>query len=141
MCVDDLDFVVEEFTPVSLYLAVLPTLFQLFLAQFLSDCTSFLFQLLHEAREVETKMKVLNIISLLMERVGSAIQPHVPTLLQTLPSLWEESGQQNCSMLRSIIITTLTNITKSLGTASVGLHDFILPVIQLATNVKLVGVT
>lgn len=107
--------------------------------QFLSDCTRFLFLLLHEAQEVETKMKVLNIISLLMERVGPAIQPHVPTLLQALPTLWAESGEQNCSLLRSIIISTLTNITKSLGGASMGLHDFILPVISLATDVKVVG--
>ena len=84
-------------------------------------------------------MKVLNIISLLMERVGPAIQPHVPTLLQALPTLWAESGEQNCSLLRSIIINTLTNITKSLGGASMGLHDFILPVISLATDVKVVS--
>lgn len=108
--------------------------------QFLSDCTNFLFRLLHEAKEVDTKMKVLNIISLLMERVGPAIQPHTPTLIQALPSLWEESGRQNCSMLRSIIISTLTNITKSLGGASGGLHDFILPVIMLATDVQSVRV-
>ena len=109
------------------------------LLQYLSNCTSFLFSLLHGVREVDTKMKVLNIISLLMERVGPGIQPHVPTLLQALPALWEESGGHNCSMLRSIIISTLTNITKGLGGASEGLHDFILPVILLATDVKLVG--
>lgn len=85
-------------------------------------------------------MKVLNIISLLMERVGPGIQPHVGTLLQILPSLWEESGRQDSSMLRCIIIRTLTNVTKALGTASEGLHNFILPVIKLATDIKLVGV-
>ncbi len=100
-----------------------------------------MFDLLQGAREVETKMKVLNNISLLMERVGPGIQPHIPTLLQALPTLWEESGGHNCSMLRSIIISTLTNITKGLGGASEGLHDFILPVIRLATDVKLVGRT
>ena len=109
--------------------------------QFLSDCVNFLFQLLREASVVETKMKVLNIISLLMERVGVAIRPHAAALLQALPALWEESGRQNCSMLRSIIVSTLNNITKSLGGASAELHDFILPVIQLATDVKSVRVT
>ena len=84
-------------------------------------------------------MKVLNTMSLLMERVGPGIQPHVPTLLQALPALWEESGRENCNMLRTIIIGTLTNITTGLGVASSGLHDFILPVIKLATDVKMVG--
>ena len=84
-------------------------------------------------------MKVLNSISLLMERVGPGIQPHVGTLLQALPSLWEESGGQNSSMLRSIIVSTLSNITKGLEGASVGLHEFTLPVIKFATDTKLVG--
>lgn len=81
-------------------------------------------------------MRVLNVVSLLMERVGPGIQPHVPTLLQALPGLWEESGRQNCAMLRTIIIATLINITNGLGVASEGLHDFILPVVNFATDVK-----
>ncbi len=86
-------------------------------------------------------MQVLNVLSLLMERMGPAIQPHVATLLQALPPLWEESGDHNASILRSIIVSTLTNICKGLGSESVGLHDFILPVIKLATDVKSVGVS
>ena len=79
-------------------------------------------------------MRVLNVISFLMERVGPGIQPHVPALLQALPSLWEESLQQNCDMLRTIIITTLVHITNGLGVASEDLHSFILPVVHLATS-------
>lgn len=119
ICVDDLDFSTEEFAP------------------FLSECMGFLFQLLREAAQADTKMKVLNILSLLMERVGPGIQPHVPALIQALPALWEESGRENCQMLRTIIINTLTNITRGLGVASSSLHDFIIPVIKLATDVKM----
>jgi hypothetical protein len=90
--------------------------------------------LLHDAKLAETKMRVLNVVSLLMERVGPGIQPHVPALLQALPSLWEESLQQNCDMLRTIIITTLIHITDGLGVASEDLHGFILPVVHIATS-------
>ena len=99
----------------------------------MSDCTSYLFRLLHDAKSADTKMRVLNVVSLLMERVGPGIQPHVPALLQALPTLWEESLHQNCDMLRAIIVTTLVHITTGLGVASEGLHSFILPVVNIAT--------
>lgn len=85
-------------------------------------------------------MKVLNVLSLLMERMGSAIQPHVAALLQHMPQLWAESEHQSASMLRCVILSALTNITCSLGAVSAQLHSFVLPVIQFATDVKLVRV-
>ena len=75
-----------------------------------------------------------------MDRMGTTIQPHVSALLQYMPQLWAESAQQNSSMLRCVILTTLTNIVKGLGPLSAGLHSFILPVIQLATDSKTVAV-
>ena len=107
--------------------------------QFLSDCTTQLFQLLLACHECETKMKVLNVLSLLMERMGVAIQPHVSALLQHMPQLWAESEHQSASMLRCVILSTLTNITNSLGSVSAQLHNFVLPIIQFATNVHAVS--
>lgn len=109
--------------------------------QFLSDATSNLFQLLLDVQTADTKMKVLNTLSLLLERMGPAIQPHLSALLQYLPQLWLESANMSSSMLRCIILTTLNNIVKGLGALSVDLHGFIIPVLQLATNVKEVRVT
>ena len=84
-------------------------------------------------------MKVLNVLSLLMERMGVAIQSHVSGLLQHLPQLWAESEDQSASMLRCVILSTLTNITRSLGPVSAQLHNFTLPIIQFATDVKVVS--
>lgn len=109
--------------------------------QFLSDGTTQLFQLLLDCRECDTKMKVLNVLSLLMERMGVAIQPHVSALLQHMPQLWAESEHQSASMLRCVILSTLTNITRSLGPVSAQLHSFVLPIIQFATDVKMVSVS
>lgn len=108
--------------------------------QFLSDGTTQLFQLLLDCRECDTKMKVLNVLSLLMERMGVAIQPHVSALLQHMPQLWAESEHQSASMLRCVILSTLTNITRSLGPVSAQLHSFALPIIQFATDVNAVSV-
>ncbi len=97
---------------------------------------SSLFQLLLDVQTPDTKMKVLNTLSLVIERMGVSIQPHVSSLLQYLPQLWMESGDLSSSMLRCIILCTLNNIVKGLGPLSVNLHSFILPVLQLTTNVK-----
>ena len=72
--------------------------------------------------------------------MGPHIQPHVSTLLQCLPSLWRDSSLDNSSLVRIGILTTLTNIVHGLGELSVQLHDFILPVVHLATDISTVGV-
>ena len=113
-----------------------PTQHSYFHFQFLSDATSLLFQLLLDVSTCDTKMKVLNTLSLLLERMGSAIQPHITSLLRYLPQLWVESADQKSSMLRCVILSTLNNIMKGLGPLSANLHSFVLPVIQVATNVK-----
>ena len=95
-----------------------------------------MFQLLLQVQEPDTKMKVLNVLSLLMERMGEAIKPHVAALLQYMPQLWAESSDQNSSLLRCVILNTLNNIIKGLGSISFELYGFVLPVIQLATDVK-----
>jgi hypothetical protein len=118
MVVDDFEFSAEEFSP------------------HLADSVHLLVQLLCDVRQADTKLRVLLVLSLLMERMGHHIQPHVPALLHCLPSLWEDSTQENSSLLRVGILTTLTNIVRGLGALSVQLHDFILPVVHLATNVK-----
>ena len=84
-------------------------------------------------------MRVLQTISLLLERMGKHIQPHVTSLLQCLPQLWADSGQENSALLRVAILNTLSSVVCGLGGLSAQLHNFILPVIQLATNVKSVG--
>ena len=79
------------------------------------------------------------VLSVLLERMGSHIQPHVPTLLQYLPSLWETSSQENSSLLRVGVLSTLRNIVQGLGPLSVQLYQFVLPVVHLATDVAAVS--
>lgn len=122
-----------------LSLSLFLSLFAYVYIRFLSDCVTQLFHLLLDCRECDTRMKVLNVLSLLMERMGVAIQPHVSALLQHLPQLWAESEDQSASMLRCVILSTLTNITRSLGAVSAQLHNFTLPVIHFTTDVTIVS--
>lgn len=79
-------------------------------------------------------MHVLNVMTLMVERVGQIIRPHFDALVHYLPLLWQESEEHN--MLRCAIVSTLVQIVKALGSVSAELNPFLLPVIQLGTDVN-----
>ncbi|XP_066994048.1 importin-11 [Anabrus simplex] len=116
LAIDDFDFNTDQFLP------------------FLEPAFGLLFALLKEAKECDTKMHVLYVLSFIVERVGFAIRPHSGSLIQYLPLLWEESAEHN--MLRCAIVSTLVHLVKALGSVSESLSPFLLPVIQLSTDVQ-----
>uniref|UniRef100_A0A7N9AMT4 Importin-11 n=1 Tax=Mastacembelus armatus TaxID=205130 RepID=A0A7N9AMT4_9TELE len=93
-----------------------------------------LFQLLQQVTECDTKMQVLHVISCVIERVNIQIRPYVGCLVQYLPLLWKQSEEHN--MLRCAILTTLIHLVQGLGAESKNLYPFLLPVIQLSTDVS-----
>ncbi|KAJ7993623.1 hypothetical protein DPEC_G00256550 [Dallia pectoralis] len=95
---------------------------------------SLLFQLLQQVNECDTKMQVLHVISCVIERVSIQIRPYVGCLVQYLPLLWRQSEDHN--MLRCAILTTLIHLVQGLGAESRNLYPFLLPVIQLSTDVS-----
>ncbi|XP_078074450.1 importin-11 isoform X1 [Mustelus asterias] len=116
LAVDDFEFRTEQFIP------------------YLENIFSLLFHLLQEVTECDTKMHVLHVISCVIERVGMQIRPYVGCLVQYLPLLWKQSEDHN--MLRCAILTTLIHLVQGLGADSKNLYPFLLPVIQLSTDVS-----
>ncbi|CAL8330961.1 unnamed protein product, partial [Arctogadus glacialis] len=114
--VDDFEFRTEQFLP------------------YLESIFGLLFQLLQQVTECDTKMQVLNVISCVIERVHIQIRPYVGCLVQYLPLLWKQSEDHN--MLRCAILTTLIHLVQGLGSESKNLYPFLLPVIQLSTDVS-----
>ncbi|CAH1155509.1 unnamed protein product [Phaedon cochleariae] len=100
--------------------------------EYMFDSFNLLFTLLKEARECETKMQVLNVMTLLLERMGSTIQLQLDSLVHYLPHLWQESEEHN--MLRCAIVSTLVQLVKALGGVKPELNPFLLPIIQLGTD-------
>ncbi|XP_038621646.1 importin-11 [Tachyglossus aculeatus] len=117
LTVDDFEFRTDQFLP------YLDTMFTL------------LFQLLQQVTECDTKMHVLHVLSCVIERVSVQIRPYVGCLVQYLPLLWKQSEEHN--MLRCAILTTLIHLVQGLGADSKNLYPFLLPVIQLSTDVSL----
>nr|XP_046202751.1 importin-11 [Oncorhynchus gorbuscha] len=116
LTVDDFEFRTEQFLP------------------YLESIFSLLFQLLQQVTECDTKMQVLHVISCVIERVNIQIRPYVGCLVQYLPLLWKQSEEHN--MLRCAILTTLVHLVQGLGAESKNLYLFLLPVIQLSTDVS-----
>ncbi|XP_051924446.1 importin-11 [Hippocampus zosterae] len=116
LTVDDFGFQTEQFFP------------------YLESIFGLLFQLLQQVTECNTKMQVLHVISCVIERVDVQIRPHVGCLVQYLPLLWKQSEDHN--MLRCAILTTLIHLVRGLGAKSKNLYPFLLPVIQLSTDVS-----
>uniref|UniRef100_A0A672QDA6 Importin-11 n=1 Tax=Sinocyclocheilus grahami TaxID=75366 RepID=A0A672QDA6_SINGR len=102
--------------------------------QYLESIFGLLFQLLQQVNECDTKMQVLHVISCVIERVSIQIRPYVGCLVQYLPVLWKQSEEHN--MLRCAILTTLIHLVQGLGAESKNLYPFLLPVIQLSTDVS-----
>ena len=57
-------------------------------------------------------MRVLYVLSFMIERVGSGIKPHIRALSGYLPDLWQQSEEHN--MLRCAILSTLVHLEKVL---------------------------
>ncbi|NWQ77288.1 IPO11 protein, partial [Columbina picui] len=106
----------------------------LFFFQYLEPMFTLLFQLLQEVTQCDTKMHVLHVLSCVIERVNTQIRPYVDCLIQYLPLLWKQSEEHN--MLRCAILTTLIHLVQGLGADSKNLYPFLLPVIQLSTDVS-----
>nr|XP_033786299.1 importin-11 isoform X1 [Geotrypetes seraphini] len=116
LTVDDFEFRTEQFLP------------------YLESTFSLLFQLLQNVAECDTKMHILHVLSCVIERVNMQIRPYVGCLVQYLPLLWKQSEEHN--MLRCAILTTLIHLVQGLGEDSKNLYPFLLPVIQLSTDVS-----
>ncbi|KAJ3380752.1 Importin-11 [Lobulomyces angularis] len=110
ICVDDWDFEVDKFF----------NYFETSLNLFLS--------LINDTEEFESKIKVLNCLSVIIERMEEKILPFARTITSILPDLWTSSEGQH--MFRSAIIVILKSLVKSLKGESLHLQEFVVPLIQ-----------
>lgn len=113
--IDDVDFNLDDFL------------------QFLDESFGSLFHLLKCTQDCDTKMHVLNVLSLLIQRIGDRVKPFATSLSLYLPELWQESGDHN--MLRCAIVSTVTHLVEGLGVLSRNMYPFLLHLIHLSTDI------
>ncbi|KAJ6635893.1 Importin-11 [Pseudolycoriella hygida] len=101
--------------------------------EYLEPSFASLFTLLREAKECHTKMNVLYIMGMMIDKMSTLMtNEYADKLIQYLPLLWEESRDYN--LLRCAIISILIQIVKASNHIPQHLSTFIYPVIQISTN-------
>ncbi|KAG9742022.1 ARM repeat-containing protein, partial [Aureobasidium melanogenum] len=112
--VDDWEFSPEQFLP------------------YVQTTMSQLLNLIGEVDNMETKMALLNTISILVERLEHHISPYAETIISILPNLWEQSGEVH--LMKQAILTILSRLVTSMKAASVPFHHLVLPIIKGAVE-------
>lgn len=78
--------------------------------EFMEPSFNLLFHLLKEAKECDTKMNVLSVMSFIVEKMSLSMKIQADNLVGYLPRLWEEGSEHN--MLRVAIISALVSERK-----------------------------
>lgn len=119
--------------------------------EFLEPSFTLLFHLLKAAKECDTKMNVLYVMSFIVEKMSMSIKIQAENLISFLPLLWEEGVEHN--MLRVSIITALVSlieeiicfvlicsfqlqIIKAIYELPESITPFVYQVIEMSTNVN-----
>lgn len=104
-------------------------------AQFLPfapDILSQLMSLIQEVELSETKLALLNTVSVLAERLEHHITPYADRIISLLPRLWDESGSEH--LMKQAILAILTRLFVSMKATGVQYHSLALPIIKRAVE-------
>jgi hypothetical protein len=96
-------------------------------------CLSSAFALLSHVEQVESKVRVLQLVSILVEAMGEQLQPHLGLISSALPPLWEAASAAASSKggsgavdaaavvrLHAALISVLTHLIAKLRGAAMG---------------------
>ncbi|XP_029197189.2 importin-11-like [Acropora millepora] len=113
--IDDVDFNLDDFL------------------QYLDETFGSLFHLLKCTQDCDTKMHILNVLSMVIQCIGNKVRPFASSLSLYLPELWQES--ENHNMLQCTVVSTVTHLVKGLGVLSQNMYSFLLPLIHISTDI------
>ncbi|XP_020265316.1 importin-11 isoform X2 [Asparagus officinalis] len=97
-------------------------------------CWGLCFKLVKDVQEFDSKVQVLNLISVLIEHIGEKIIPFASQLVDFFQKIWEESTGEN--LLQIQLLTALRNFICSLGYQSSICYNMLLPILQCGIDVN-----
>eukprot|EP00047_Mylnosiga_fluctuans_P010941 m.18778 g.18778 ORF g.18778 m.18778 type:complete len:980 (-) comp3370_c0_seq2:1998-4937(-) len=115
-CMDDFDFVVEDFQP------------------FVENAFERLLRLLADLTESDRKLRVLNTMEIMIERVGVKMSFALPAFSSVLPQLWQ--GLSAIGLLQTSIVKLVTKVFDTLGALANGLQGAALQMISVSVNLE-----
>jgi hypothetical protein len=84
--------------------------------------------LISEVELSETKMALLNTISVIVERMDNRISPFAERIIELLPPLWEQSGEEH--LMKQAVLTILARLVTAMKADSLPFHPLVLPIIK-----------
>ncbi|KAJ2705365.1 hypothetical protein H4R19_005133, partial [Coemansia spiralis] len=109
-CINDWDFAADQFAP------------------FVQPALERLTEVLTAVATPESRMRIVNFLSSLVQRMQSEITPYAAALVRLLPPLWESAAGEN--MYQTAILVLVTKLIEALGAQSVELQAFVAPLIR-----------
>ncbi|KAL5198245.1 hypothetical protein ABZP36_001757 [Zizania latifolia] len=106
---------------------------ELDLFECLPTCWTMCFKLTEDAQEFDSKVQVLNFISVLLEHVGDKVIPFASQLSQFFQKIWDESAGE--SLLQIQLLAALRTFVSSLGYQSPLSYHMLIPILQSGINV------
>ncbi|XP_057824503.2 uncharacterized protein LOC131036604 isoform X2 [Cryptomeria japonica] len=101
---------------------------------YVTRCLEICFQAMQDVQEFDSKVQILNLISVMIERLGGKIVPSANKLMQFFPQVWDESSGE--SLLRIQVILAIQNFVVALGLQSPMCYNMLLPILQQSTDVN-----
>ncbi|KAK8461169.1 hypothetical protein SEVIR_2G454900v4 [Setaria viridis] len=106
---------------------------ELDLFECLPTCWTMSFKLIEDVQEFDSKVQVLNFISVLLEHAGDKIIPFASQLSQFFQMIWDESAGE--SLLQIQLLTALRTFVSSLGFQSPLSYHVLIPILQSGINI------
>ncbi|KAL5974982.1 hypothetical protein ACLOJK_031658 [Asimina triloba] len=103
-------------------------------SELLPTCWALCFKLVEEVQEFDSKVQVLNLISVLLEHVGEHIAPFANKLVEFFEKVWEESTGE--SLLQIQLLVSLRNFVVALGYQSTIAHNMLFPILQRGIDIN-----
>ncbi|KAL4189780.1 hypothetical protein AMTRI_Chr08g167070 [Amborella trichopoda] len=103
-------------------------------ADFLPTCLELCFKLIEEVQEFDSKVQVLNLISIMIERLGGQIIQFANKLVGFFERVWEESSGE--SLLQIQVLLALRNFVVALGPQSPMCYSILFPILQRGIDIN-----
>ena len=89
-------------------------------------------QLIDEVELTETKMALLNTISVAVERLDHNISPFAGRIVSMLPALWDAAAEE--FLMKQAILTILARLINAMKADSLPMHSLVFPIIRGAVE-------
>ncbi|KAJ2787967.1 hypothetical protein GGI15_000306 [Coemansia interrupta] len=110
-CIDnDWDFNTEQFKP------------------YLQQSIQMIIGVLGDVNKAESHMRIVGFMSTLVCRMQRDIVPYADSIMNLIPSLWQRAAEEN--LYQTTILALVAKLAEALGTQSVALQPFVVPLIQ-----------